>query len=100
MTTNTSMPTDALTVQYDIAGASIWEAFGEICLQLPVDDDSMIVTAANGGTAPNGCGVLEVQFGNLDIAKGFTAVYLGAADADDADVLEYLGVGDFGQEAA
>jgi hypothetical protein len=98
--TDSTVPTDALFVQYDIDGCSIWEAFGEICLQLPVDDDSMIVTAANGGTAPNGCGILEVQFGNLDIAKGFTAVYLGAADADDAEVLEYLGVGDLGQEAA
>jgi hypothetical protein len=94
------MPTDALTVQYDVNGASIWEAFGEICEQLPVDDDSMIHSAMFGGYAPNGCSVLEVHFGNHDVAKGFTAIYLGAADADDADVLEYLGIGDFGQEAA
>ena len=98
--TETNMPTDALTVQYDIDGASIWEAFGEICLQLPVDDDSMIVSAKSGGTAPNGCGILEVQFGNHDIAKGFTAVYLGAADADDDEVLEYLGIVDYEATAA
>jgi len=94
------MPTDALTVQYDVAGCSVWEALGNICLELPVDDDSMIVSARHWGTAPNGCGVLEVQFANHDIAKGFTAVYLQAADADDEEVLEYLGIGDFGQEAA
>ena len=99
--TETNMPTDALTVQYDFADdGSVWEAFGEICLQLPVDDDAMILAVKFRGTAPNGCGILEVHFGNHDIAKGFTAVYLGAADADDAEVLEYLGIGDFGQEAA
>lgn len=81
-----------LTAQYDVAGMSVWEALANICLELPVDDDRMIVSARHAGDAPNGCGVLEVTFGNLDIAKGFTAVYLQAADADDSDVLEYLGI--------
>ena len=99
--TETKMPTDALTVQYDFAcTGSVWECFAEICMQLPVDDDSMIVSVKFGGYAPNGCDILEVQFGNLDVAKGFTAVYLGAADADDADVLEYLGIVDYEATAA
>ena len=100
-TTETNMPTDALTVQYDFAcTGSVWECFGEICMQLPVDDDSMIVSAKSGGTAPNGCGILEVQFGNHDVAKGFTAVYLNTADADDDEVLEYLGIVDYKATAA
>lgn len=93
--TNNNMPTDALTAQYDIAEGSVWEAFANICLELPVDDDEMIYCAKYRGTAPNGCSILEVQFANYDIAKGFTAVYLQAADADDADVLEYLGIVDY-----
>lgn len=85
------MPTDALTVQYDIAEVSVWEALARICGELIVDDSAMIRSAKHGGTAPNGCDILEVQFGNLDAAKGFTAVYLDCQD-DDAEVLEYLGV--------
>jgi len=92
------MPTGILNVQYDIAEGSVWGALASICLELPVDDDSMIVSAKYGGTAPNSCSVLEVEFGNLDTAKGFTAVYLQAADADDDEVLEYLGIGNFGRE--
>ena len=87
--------TNALTAQYDIADMSVWEAFADICQDLPIDDDSMIVSARHAGTAPNGCGILEVQFGNLDVAKGFTAVYLQATVDDDSDVLEYLGIVDY-----
>lgn len=92
MTNNAEMPTDALTVQYDIAEISVWEAFASICQELPVDIDDMVLSAGFKGYAPNGCSILEVRFGNLDAAKGFTAVYLQAADADDGEVLEYLGV--------
>ena len=91
--------TDALTAQYDVAELSVWEALGNICLELPVDDSSMIVSARHAGTAPNGCDVLEVRFGNLDAAKGFTAVYLQAADADDDEVLEYLGIANLAEAA-
>lgn len=89
------IPTDALTVQYDIAEVSVWEAFASICQELPVDIDDMIHCTKYRGTAPNGCSILEVQFGNLDAAKGFTAVYLDSPDADDAEVLEYLGIVDY-----
>lgn len=89
------MPTDALTAQYDIADMSVWEAFADICRDLPIDDDSMIVSARHAGTAPNGCGILEVKFGNYDVAKVFTGVYLGSVFPDDEDVLEYLGIVDY-----
>ena len=85
------MTNDILTVQYDIAEISVWEALARICGELIVDDSAMIRSAKHGGIAPNGCDILEVQFGNLDVAKGFTAVYLDCQD-DDAEVLEYLGV--------
>lgn len=86
------MTNDVLTAQYDIAEISVWEAFANICLELPVDIDDMILSAGFKGYAPNGCSVLEVRFGNLDAAKGFTAVYLNSPDADEEDVLEYLGI--------
>lgn len=89
------MTTQSITVEYDIACAacnSVWEAFAFIVQELPVDDDTMIVSARHKGYAPNGCPILEVVFGNIDIAKGFTAVYLGCADADDSDVDVYLGI--------
>ena len=56
------------------------------------DDDSMIKRVSQKGYAPNGWPILEVEFGNIDIAKGFTAVYLACPDADDEEVLEYLGI--------
>lgn len=96
--TNDKMPTDAITVQYDIDGTSVWEGFAQITRELGVDDSGMILSAYFGGYAPNGCGILEVQFANLDVAKGFTAVYMGR-DADDWDVLEYLGIVEDGRAA-
>lgn len=87
------MTTQSITVEYDIACTdcdSVWEAFAFIVQELPVDDDTMIVSARHAGYAPNGCPILEVEFGNMDIAKGFTAVYLGCADADDEDVATFL----------
>lgn len=90
--TNDTVPSDVLTVQYDIAEVSVWEAFASICQELPVDIDDMIHCAKYRGTAPNGCSVLEVRFGNLDAAKGFTAVYLDCPDADDDEVAVYLGI--------
>ncbi len=87
------MTNDILTVQYDMNGdGSMWEGFAYIVQELPVDDESMIHSARFAGYAPSGCPILEVKFGNLDIAKGFTAVYFGLPDADDEDVLEYLGL--------
>jgi len=90
---NNNIPSDVLTVQYDMIGdGSMWEGFAQIVQELPVDGDEMIYSAKFSGYAPNGCPILEVRFGNLDIAKGFTAVYLDAPDADDSEVLEYLGI--------
>ena len=88
-------PTDALTVQYDIAAESIWIGLAHIVEELPVDGSDMILSAKFAGHAPNGCGILEVLFGNLDIARGFTAVYLGCPDADDDEVSVYLGIIDY-----
>ena len=90
--TRINVPADMLTIQYDIDGASIWEALASIVQDLPVDDDLMIRAARFAGYAPSGCPILEVQFGNLDAAKGFTAVYLDCPDADDDEVFEYLGI--------
>lgn len=90
------MTNDILTVQYDMNGdGSLWEGFAQIVEELPVDGDEMIYSARFAGYAPNGCPILEVKFGNLDIAKGFTAVYMGVPDADDEEVLEYLGIADY-----
>jgi hypothetical protein len=79
---NYYVPTnELLTVQYDMACTdcnSVWEAFAWIVQELPVDDDSMIKRVSQKGYAPNGWPILEVEFGNIDIAKGFTAVYLAA----------------------
>jgi hypothetical protein len=87
------MTNDILTVQYDMCGdGSMWEGFAYIVQELPIDGDDMIHSAKFAGYAPNGCPILEVKFGNIDVAKSFTAVYFGLPDADDADVLEYLGV--------
>ena len=87
------MTTDILTVQYDMNGdCSLWEGIAQIIEKLPVDDESMIESARFAGYAPNGCPILEVKFGNIDIAKSFTAVYLDVPDADDEEVLEYLGI--------
>jgi len=87
------MTNDNLTVQYDMNGdGSMWEGFAQIVQELLVDDESMIQNARFAGYSPNGCPILEVQFGNINIAKGFTAVYFGLPDADDEDVLEYLGI--------
>lgn len=87
------MTNDILTVRYDMNGdSSLWEGFAQIVEELPVDGDEMIYSAKFAGYAPNGCPILEVKFGNLDIAKGFTAVYMDAPDADDKEVLEYLGL--------
>jgi hypothetical protein len=87
------MTNDILTVRYDMNGdGSLWEGFAQIVEELPVDGDEMIYSAKFAGYAPNGCPILEVKFGNLDIAKGFTAVYMGVPDADDKEVLEYLGL--------
>ena len=87
------MTNDILTVQYDMCGdGSMWEGFAQIVQELPVDDDQMIYSARFAGYAPNGIPILEVKFANLDVAKGFTAVYLGIPDADDSEVLVYLGI--------
>ena len=91
--------TDHITVQYDIAHGSMWECFAQICVEMGVDDSDMIVFARGRGYAPNGCPILEVQFANLDVAQSFTGCYMGL-EADDEDVLEYLGVVDHGLEAA
>ena len=93
---NYYVPTnELLTVQYDMVCIdcnSVWEAFAWIVQELPVDDDSMIKRVSQKGYAPNGWPILEVEFGNIDIAKGFTAIYLACPDADDEEVLEYLGI--------
>lgn len=92
------MTNESLTFQYDMACTdcdSVWEAFAWIIQELPVDDDSMIKAVRQTGYAPNGWPTLEVEFGNIDIAKGFTAVYLACPDADDDEVLEYLGLKKF-----
>lgn len=85
--------TNNLTVQYDINCTdceSVWGGFASILDELQLDDDSMIVGARHTGYAPNGCPILKVEFGNVDVMKLFTAVYLGCADPDSEDVNEFL----------
>ena len=85
--------TNDLIVQYDMNCTdcdSVWQGLASILNELQFDDDRMIVSARHTGYAPNGCPILEVEFGNVDAMRLFTAAYLGCADPDGEDVDDYL----------
>lgn len=76
-----------------------WEAHGLICAEAEIED-AEVHNVEYIGLAPNGWPQLRVTFSSLEVAKVYTAVYLGIGidpwtiDTDE-EVGDYISSGEF-----